>query len=257
MPKLNLKDEINLHYSIKGKGIPIIFIHPPVITSACYDYQISELSQDFQIITFDIRGHGQSNFSAQPITYKLIVEDMIALLDHLQIDRAFICGYSTGGSIALEYLLTYPERALGGILISTMPDVNDEYLRKKISIGLKLAESGAKTMLTWTIAFGNANTKEIFQFMFAEARKGDIRNMGQYLRCSLEYNCTDRLGNISHPVLLIYGKKDGSFHRYAQILHEKLPYNEIRFIDESHRIPTKSAKELNTYIKQFCSGHAP
>lgn len=257
MPKLNLQNEVHLFYSVKGKGTPIIFIHPPVITSANFAYQIEELSQDFQIITFDIRGHGQSDFSDQPITYKMITEDMIALLDHLQIEKAFICGYSTGGSIALEYLLAFPGRALGAILISAMPDVNDEYLRRKISMGLKLAESGAKAVLTWIIALGNANTKEMFQLMFAEARKGDIRSMEQYLRCSLQYNCTDRLGAIPHPALLIYGKKDGFFHRYAQLLHENLPYNEIRFIEESHRIPTKSAKELNTYIRQFCSGHAP
>ena len=48
------------------------------------------------------------------------VGDILSLLDHLRIDKAFICGYSTGGTIVLEYLLTNANRALGGIVISGM-----------------------------------------------------------------------------------------------------------------------------------------
>lgn len=257
MPMLKLDNDVNLYYSINGKGTPIVFIHPPVITSVNFTYQMEELSKHFQIITFDIRGHGQSDFSESPLTYPLIVEDIIALLDHLEIEKACICGYSTGGSIVLEYLLTYPDRALGGILVSSMHDVHDEYLRKRISMAIKLAAAGAKKILAWTISIGNADTKELFKSMFSEACKGDIRNMEQYFRYSLQYSCTQRLSEIPHPVLLVYGKMDKSFHQYAQLLHEKLPNNELRLIEESHRIPTKAAKELNELITGFCQTQLP
>ncbi|MEH7344219.1 alpha/beta hydrolase [Bacillus sp. JJ1532] len=257
MPMLKLDNDVNLYYSINGKGTPIVFIHPPVITSVNFTYQMEELSKHFQIITFDIRGHGLSDFSKSPLTYPLIAKDIQALLDHLQIEKAYICGYSSGGSIVLEYLLTFPDRALGGILVSGMPDVNDEYLRKRISMAIKLAEAGAKKVLAWTISIGNANTKELFKIMFSEACKGDIRNMEQYFRYSLQYNCTNRLEEIPHPILLVYGNKDKPFHQYAQLLHEKLPNNVILFIEENHRIPTKAAKELNECIKQFCLSHHP
>lgn len=253
MPMLNLEDGCRLHYSVSGKGTPIVLIHPPVITSVIFTYQIEALSEDFQIITFDIRGHGQSDSSDRPISYPLIVEDIHKLLNHLQIQEAYIGGYSTGGSIALEFLLTYPDRALGGILISSMPNVNDDYLRNKIGVGIKLAEAGAKGFLAWTISFSNSDTKNIFQKMFNEARKGDIHNIAQYFRCSQQYNCTGKLTEISLPVLLVYGNKDTSFHQYAKLLHEKLPNNELKFIQENHRIPTKSAPELNERMRQFCT----
>ena len=85
MPML-YADGISLHYSVRGKGVPIVFIHPPVLTSVNFQYQMEELSEEFKVITFDIRGHGRSQYSRQPVTYPLIIEDikhLLAVLDRL------------------------------------------------------------------------------------------------------------------------------------------------------------------------------
>jgi pimeloyl-ACP methyl ester carboxylesterase len=253
MPMLNM-NSASLYYTVKGSGTPIVFIHPPVLTSVNFKYQLEELSKNFMIITFDIRGHGKSPYSPEPITYPLIVKDIIRLLDHLNINRAVLCGYSTGGSIVLEFMLTFGERALGGIVIGAMPDVNDDYLRKKLSLGIKLSSKGAINLLAWSISWNNSNNIKLFKHMFSEAKKGDYRNIEQYYRYSLKYNCVNQLDEINLPILLVYGKKDKPFHSYAQQLHEKLPQNELHLIENvDHRIPTKSANELNQLILQFVS----
>ncbi|WP_264740811.1 alpha/beta fold hydrolase [Cytobacillus firmus] len=251
MPMINM-NSASLYYTVKGSGTPIVFIHPPVLTSVNFKYQLEELSKNFQIITFDIRGHGKSPYSPEPITYPLIIEDIIRLLDHLNIIKAFLCGYSTGGSIVLEFMLTFPERALGGISIGAMADVNDDYLRKKISLGIKLSSKGAINLLAWSISWNNSNNIKLFKNMFSEAKKGDYRNIEQYYRYSLKYNCINQLNKINLPILLVYGKKDKPFHSYARQLHEKLPQNELHLIENvDHRIPTKAAEELNRLIFQF------
>lgn len=251
MPMINL-DDVSLHYTVKGKGIPILFIHPPVLTSVNFKYQLEDLSKNFQVITFDIRGHGRSKYSKQPITYPLIVKDIKRLLDYLEIKKAFICGYSTGGSIVLEFLISSADRALGGIVIGGMAGVSDQALKKKISSGIKFANMGAIPILAWSISWSNSNTLGLFKQMFTEAIKGDSRNIEQYYRYSLHYNCNNQLKKINLPVLLVYGKKDKPFHLYAEQLHKKLPRNELIFIENAdHRIPTKAAKELNELIMKF------
>lgn len=247
---------VRLYYSVKGEGIPIVFIHPPLLTSDTFHYQLIELSNKFKVITFDIRGHGRSQYSPTPITYPLIAQDIKVLLDHLKIEKAFLCGYSTGGSIVLEFLLTSTNRALGGIVISGMSEVSDEKLRNKISLGLKLAKAGALPVLAFSISWSNSDSTKLFKKLFTTATKGDGRNIEQYYRYSLEYNCTEQLLNIHPPVLLIYGQKDKGFHRYAKILHENIPNNELIFIEKvNHRIPSKTTNELNQYISQFISQH--
>lgn len=255
MPTLDI-DGVSLFYTEMGEGVPIIFIHPPLLTSANFTYQMEELSQSFRVITFDIRGHGRSQYSHQALTYPLIVNDMKCLLDHLGIEKAFICGYSTGGSILLEFILRYSDRAIGGIVVSGMSEATDLFLRQRILLAKKLAKPKTFSFLAKAITWGNSDTQEMFKLLYDEALKGDTRNINQYYQYSLGYNCSNQLEKIDQPILLVYGKKNNSFYRYASQLHEKLPRNELQLISKkNHQIPTRAAFELNRMITDFIHQH--
>jgi len=242
-----------LHYQVKGEGIPIILIHPPLLTKANFNYQIAQLSGLYKVITFDIRGHGLSGSSYdQALTYPLIVEDIKQLMEHLNISKAYVGGYSTGGSLALEAILTYPDRFYGGILVSALSEASDLYLRTRISLAVSMCRMKAKNALLYAICRGNADRNATFQQLSRDAKPGNLVNWRQYYEYSLHYNCSYRLGEIDKPVLLIYGKKDRSFYRYADILERKLPNNKLVLIrGVSHQIPTKAAQSMNEIIKQW------
>lgn len=251
MPMLDVNGA-SLYYNVKGNGTSIVCIHPPLLTSENFRYQMDELSHDFKVISFDIRGHGRSQYSTKPITYPLIVKDIKHLLDHIGIEKAYLCGYSTGASIALEFMLTYSDRAFGSILVSGMSEVSDFYMKKRISLAVKLANPRTFSFLAHAITLGNSDTKETFRKLYNEAVKGNVLNIKQFYQYSLKFNCTNQLENIELPILLVYGKKDKSFHRYANLLREKLPCNELKFLSkEKHQIPTKAARELNQLISDF------
>ncbi|MGM0885173.1 MAG: alpha/beta fold hydrolase [Bacillota bacterium] len=241
-----------MHYIDRGKGITILFIHPPVLTSLNFKYQIQELSTHFRTIAFDIRGHGKSQPSKQAVTYPLIVEDIKQLMDRLSIDKIYLCGYSTGGSVVLEFLLTHPDRAWGGIVIGGMSEVNDWRLKNKISLGVGFSKIGAVGTIAFSNAWRQTKNLSLFRELFNDAKKGNARNAEQYYRYSLNYNCTSQLREIHLPILLVYGEKDKHFHHYAKMLHQRLPKSELIFIKKvDHRIPTKAPGPLNERIKQF------
>jgi len=250
MPMLELGD-CQMYYSVKGEGPAIAFIHPPLLTSANFAFQVEELSKDCTVITFDIRGHGRSSHSEQELTYPLIAADLLCLLDHLKIDQAYICGYSTGGSITLEFLLNYAQRSLGGIIVSGMPEVSDTYNEQRIKLARRLAKWGAVRLMAFGVSWGNSDSKGIFKKMYQESLQGSSSNIAQYYHASLHYNCTSQLHTINRPVLLVFGEKDKAFHPYAAMLHERLPKNELKFVYEKHQIPTKSPQQLNQLIRQF------
>jgi pimeloyl-ACP methyl ester carboxylesterase len=251
MPYAKINGTI-LHYQVKGEGIPIIFIHPPLLTKANFNYQVAQLSGTYKVITFDIRGHGHSAASEEPITYPLIVEDIKQLMDHLHVQKAYLCGYSTGGSIVLEAMLTCPDRLYGGILISAMSEASDLYLRGRIALAVSMCQMKAKRALLYAICSGNADSTVTFQHLCRDAKLGQVMNWRQYYQCSLNYNCTYRLGEIKKSMLLVYGKKDRSFYRYADILERKLASNKLILIrGVSHQIPTKAALSMNEIIKYW------
>lgn len=246
-----------IHYQVHGKGTPIVFIHPPLLTSANFRYQQVQLAGEFSVITFDIRGHGKSNASKAPLTYALIVEDIKRLLDHLGIRKAYICGYSTGGSIALEAMLTHPERFEGGILVSAMSEVSDFVLKSRIRVAAGLSRMKMMTkMLMYGISWGNADSGLTYRNLLQDAKRGNIDNIHQYYQYSLRYNCTERLSELRAPVLLMYGGKDRGFKRYLGKLKKKLPECDVHVLGgEKHQIPTKAAVEMNEIIRRWIRAH--
>lgn len=244
---------IRLYYKERGEGIPIVCIHPPLLTSANFNYQLEQLSDEFRVIAFDIRGHGSSEESAVPVTYALIAEDLRQLLDHLGIDQAILCGYSTGGAVALEAMLAYPDRFLGGILLSAMSEASDFVLRNRIRIAIGMSRwKSAIRLLMMGIIWGNSDSSQTYRNMITKTRLGSPRNIHQYYRCTLAYTCTERLSRIATPMLLVYGKKDWGFKRYCRMLMEGLPYASLVTVDKmKHQLPTKAASEIHAAIRDW------
>ncbi|MDF2558188.1 MAG: alpha/beta hydrolase [Bacillales bacterium] len=252
MKFFNSFDGTVIHYTENGVGIPIIFIHPPLLTLDNFYYQTKGLRKQFRVITFDIRGHGYSDYSNEPITYPLIVKDILALMDFLKIEKCYLCGYSTGGSIALEGMCTDPDRIAGSILVGTQSDASDWFLRSEIKMAISLCRKTGYKLLSHAITRGNSNNKLTYMRLYNSALLGNIDSWKQYYEASLKFNRTDDLPTIHTPCLLIFGEKNKSFHRYAKKLQKGLPNNQMHWIKGAkHQIPTKNAQEMNTIISEW------
>jgi len=243
---------IPIHYHVQGSGTPIVCIHPPFIASRIFNYQKYQLSETHRIITFDIRGHGHSGTSSQPLTYPILVEDMKQLLDFLGVDKAYVLGYSTGGQAALAALLTYPSKFLGGIVISGMSEVSDMITKSRMLAAGSAAKFRIKDAVAIPVAWGNADNRTTFENLHEDAKFGDPIKWKEYNNYAMSYNCTDRLHGIKVPMLLIYGEKDTTFHRYGHMLNDRLPNSRMYFIrDMKHQIPTKAADKVTTLIGEW------
>ncbi|MFD0676662.1 MULTISPECIES: alpha/beta fold hydrolase [unclassified Paenibacillus] len=251
MPMVELNGT-QIHYQIEGNGVPIVCIHPPMISSNCFTYLRQQLADTFQIITFDIRGHGASEPSERKVTYPLIVGDIRQLLDALHLPSAYLCGYSTGGSVALQAMLTYPDRFLGGILLSSMPEMSDWYNRAWIWAATQVSRLKGKHLMAAVMSAGNADKMQTFKRLYRQAIQGHIRNSQEYFEYSLNFNCTKRLHEIDSPIQLIYGQKDRRFHRYAHMLKRNLAQSTLQFIaNANHQLPIKNGVELSGMIRSW------
>lgn len=249
---------VNLYMQQTGKGTPILFLHPPLLSSMNFIYQQEQLGNQFQVITFDLRGHGKSDAGQEAFTYSLIVEDIIKLLDYLQIDKTYIAGYSTGGAIALEALLTYPDRFLGGIMISTMTTATSYYLKNIIRLAVGMTNRITYPLLAKSISKSNADCRRTYQLLYKEALLGNLSRVREYYQYSIPYTCENkRLASIQHPMLLLYGDKDYWFQKNAEILHQALPNHQQHWIKGlKHQLPTKAAEQINKHIADYVQSKA-
>src|SRR6185369_16708945 len=108
MPAILLSDT-QLYYEEHGHGEPLVLI--PGLSAGLWIWfkQTAPLSTQFRVITFDPRGIGRSSVGAEPLTIRLLADDVAALLRGLGLLRAHILGASFGGFVAQEFALAYPE----------------------------------------------------------------------------------------------------------------------------------------------------
>jgi len=96
----------NLRYEVAGEGPILVLIHSGLTDCRMYDDQFAELSRYCRVVRYDLHGYGRSSWPEGPYTHH---EALRELLRQLEIDRASLLGTSLGGSVALDFALTYPE----------------------------------------------------------------------------------------------------------------------------------------------------
>jgi pimeloyl-ACP methyl ester carboxylesterase len=100
---------LNMYYEEYGSGEPLILIHGGLAIGSVFEPQIPVFSKQFRVIAPDSRGHGKTDNPSGEFSYRLMAEDMAALIRALGLQRPLICGWSDGGQIALELGMHYPD----------------------------------------------------------------------------------------------------------------------------------------------------
>ena len=150
---LVVSDGLKIHYVVVGRGTPVILIHGAGGSAEgnWFANGIAQaLAKNHRIVALDCRGHGQSDDPpGNSLPNRTMAQDVIELMDHLDIARAHIHGYSMGGAIAEQILARHPERfitvAFGGWGIQEIdPEMKAKVPRDKQGTDPKEAELYAK-----------------------------------------------------------------------------------------------------------------
>lgn len=102
--------DVELYYAVYGRGEPVILLHPGLGNGDYWANQVGPLSQEYQVIVVDLRGHGRSSASAKPLTYRLMADDILRLIKAQKLKEPTIVGWGDGATIGLELALRYPKR---------------------------------------------------------------------------------------------------------------------------------------------------
>jgi len=122
MPKLS-RDGVQIYYEVHGDGVPVLLTHGYSSSAHMWEGQVAPFSKDYQLVTWDMRGHGKSDYPDDQAEYTeaATVADMAAILDAVGAKKAVIGGLSLGGYMSLAFHLAHPERCLALLIIDTGP----------------------------------------------------------------------------------------------------------------------------------------
>jgi non-heme chloroperoxidase len=120
MPFFMTDDQIRIFYEINGQGKPVVLIHGLTASHRFFQKQIPALEKHHQVIALDLRGHGASEASPDSLTLPRLAKDLKQLLEHLQISKASLIGWSMGAHVIFEYIKNYAGNDIEKIIIVEM-----------------------------------------------------------------------------------------------------------------------------------------
>ena len=251
MPYAVIDDSVSLYYEIKGQGFPIVFVHPPVMGHQVFMHQ-EILSHHYQTIFYDLRGHGRSSIGKDPLSILLLANDLKKLLDSIGIEKAVICGFSNGGTIAQEFALLYPERTAALILASAYPKVDHLGLKSLIVFGMAMSKLHQIPLLAKmqakTHKYYQSDEKKFFDY----AKKANAKSVYEFCKEGLKYDSTHSLYRLTMPVLMIFGSQEKPMHHHQDAFLRSAKHVEVVYINGvSHETPPKKFPEFNETVHRF------
>jgi pimeloyl-ACP methyl ester carboxylesterase len=133
MPHLTTDDNVKLYYEETGSGIPVVFVHEFAGDYRSYELQMRYFGQRYRCIAYNARGYPPSDVPKDGGRYsqERARDDIRAVIDALEIDKAHIVGLSMGGFATLHFGFTYPERArslvVAGCGYGAAPDKREQF----------------------------------------------------------------------------------------------------------------------------------
>jgi pimeloyl-ACP methyl ester carboxylesterase len=189
----------------------------------------------YRAIAYDIRGHGESDIGDGQFMIEGHVEDLFALLDHLQIQKTVIVGLSMGGYIALRALEKKPDRFLGAVLCNTRSESDPNEGKLKRFAGLTLVKTKgsaafAEGFVPNLFAPGNqkSHQKEMEGIRATITRTPPLSIAGTLIALAARTDTTASLPSLKVPTLIMVGEADQLTPPAAsEAMHERIPGSEL------------------------------
>jgi pimeloyl-ACP methyl ester carboxylesterase len=244
-----------------GDGVPVIFSHGFLMDHEMFRPQVAALSGEFRCITWDERGFGQTEATG-PFTYWDSADDALALLAHLDADRAFFVGMSQGGFLSMRAALRAPDRVLGLGLIDTQSGLEAEEVRPAYeAMTEEWTTNGPSDELADAIAGiimspGYDHTEWVAKW---KARPKDV--IREPFRTLMDRDdISDRLPEITAPAVVFHGEADTAIPMdKAEQLLKNLGHCEelVRIPDAGHASNLSHPAEVNGPLADFLRRHQP
>ena len=247
-------------YLATGQGQPVVLIHGVGLNKEMWGGQVVGLAPHYRVITYDMLGHGASPRPENGTPLLGYADQLLELIDHLQLPRATVIGFSMGGLVARAFALHYPERLKSLVVLNSVFNRSPEQRAGVIARTAQAAEHGpdanAEAALSrwFSREYQAANPAQIAALRQTLAGNDPQGYLTTYeLFATQDMYRADELGNIKSPTLVATGELDpGSTPQMARQLADRIPGATVAILAEQrHMMPVESPRLVNQLLLDF------
>jgi pimeloyl-ACP methyl ester carboxylesterase len=256
--------DASLSFEETGAGVPVVLLHGFSLDRRMWDDQVDALARRYRVIRYDLRGFGRSTPGTG--TYRH-VDDLMALLDHLAIDRACLIGVSLGGGAIINAAVAYPDRVLGIVAVdpslggfpwsATQTQAMRDIRARAGDAGIEAARARWLSLPIFRTLASNPTANARFRSIVGEYSGWHWRNTDRGL--PLVPPAIERLHEITAPALVIVGELDtADFQHIASTLEREIPNaRKIVLPGVGHMGNMEAPQRFNAAVTAFLEELAP
>lgn len=248
------RDGVRVYFEDHGTGPGVLLSHGFSASSTMWREQVAALQDRYRVITWDMRGHGQSDYPDDPAAYSEAhsTADMVAILNACGLRQAVIGGLSLGGCASLAFHLHHPDRTAGLMLFDTGPGFKNDAARaawNETAFG-RAASFEAKGL----DALDDAPALRIAGHRDATGLAHAARGM----LAQFDDKMIQSLPGIAVPTLVLVGSEDVKFHAATDYMAGKITGAKKVMIDAAgHEANMDQPAAFNQAMGAFLDGLAP
>jgi len=240
---------IELDYEVSGSGPTLLLSHGYGSTRHMWDEQHRAFADRWRVVSWDMRGHGQTESPADPKQYSaaLTVADMRALLQHVGAEHAIIGGLSLGGYVSLAFALAHPEMTQALVVCDSGPGYRNAEARTAWN---QRAEERAAGLEAKGLEALTRRSKETQQAVhrsaqgLAHAARGMLAQDGSQV--------IDGLAGLRVPTLIIVGDQDQPFVAPSEYMAKKITSARLAVIPGAgHSSNLDQPEAFNRVLREF------
>jgi 3-oxoadipate enol-lactonase len=262
LSRIHLPNGIDLAYQDAGAGPAIILVHGHPLDHTMWAPQVDFLSPSYRVIVPELRGYGVTPLPAGKRVTLLddFAQDILALADHLQIERFILVGLSLGGQIILETWRQAPDRMRALVLADTFASLDTpEQKQTRLVTADRFDTEGFGNFATESLhkMMSPANAKAlpaVAQHIQRMIRQSNPRGAAAALRGrTMRRDYLPLLDQIAVPTLIVVGRHDAYTPvPLSEEMHHAIPGSELEVIEDSGHMTNLERPEIfNALLGSF------
>lgn len=247
---------IEIDYEASGSGPAVLLSHGYSATRRMWDAQHGALGERHRVISWSMRGHGETESPADPARYSadLTVRDMHALLGHLGVEHAVIGGLSLGGYVSLAFYLEHPEMVHALVICDSGPGYRNADARA--AWNTRAHERAVAIETRGLEALGRS--REVRESLALHRSAQGLAHAARGMLAQEGSRVIDGLASVRVPTLIIVGDQDQPFLAPCEYMAKKIPgarFEVIRGAGHSSNLDQPEA--FNRVLLDFLGGLPP
>lgn len=268
MPYFLTSDNVRLYYNCIGSGAPIILLHGWACNHQFFNNQIQELSKNFKVVYYDLRGHGSSEVTDYGLNLTRFAIDLKELIDFLALKDVTLVGWSMGTSIIFDYINQFGcENLYNLCLIDMTPKVVTDSNWNYKSYGNFNCESNFNKIVSMSdnwikfckyfipalFAKLGCTDEEVLNWTINEARKSNPNVMIRMWISMSSKNYLPVLKKISIPTLITYGEESIFYPpENSEYMHKEIENSQLLpFPKCGHALFMENSEIFNKELTKF------